>query len=50
MQSVPPIAARFLTHMHADHTEGLGDGWDGEMIHCSSLTAQLLQVWLRHTA
>jgi phosphoribosyl 1,2-cyclic phosphodiesterase len=43
----PPLAAHFLTHMHADHTEGLGDGWrapQGGPIYCSPATLQLLQA------
>lgn len=42
-----PVAGHFLTHMHADHTEGLGDDWrsaGGGAIYCSPATRQLLQV------
>lgn len=42
-----PLAAHFLTHMHADHTEGLNDDWRSPTcgaIYCSPATAQLLQV------
>lgn len=48
-----PLAAHFLTHMHADHTEGLGDDWrapQGGPIYCSPATLQLLQVGRAGTA
>jgi phosphoribosyl 1,2-cyclic phosphodiesterase len=48
-----PLAAHFLTHMHADHTEGLGDDWrapQGGPIYCSPATLQLLQVGRASTA
>jgi Cft2 family RNA processing exonuclease len=35
-------AAYFLTHFHADHTEGLSDAWNNGPIYCSALTARLL--------
>lgn len=41
------LAAHFLTHMHSDHTEGLGNSWragGGGAIYCSAATQQLLQV------
>jgi len=41
-----PVAAHFLTHMHADHTEGLGNAWrsGGGAIFCAPATELLLQV------
>ncbi|EKX45712.1 hypothetical protein GUITHDRAFT_71213, partial [Guillardia theta CCMP2712] len=32
----------FLTHMHADHTQGLHSEWDEGMIYCSQVSRSLL--------
>ncbi len=34
----------FLSHMHADHTHGLGDGWALGTIFCSPVTKALLHL------
>lgn len=35
-------AEYFLTHFHADHMEGLTQGWALGALHCSAITARLL--------
>lgn len=37
-----PGAAYFLTHYHADHMDGLSEGWARGPLYCSSVTARLL--------
>lgn len=41
-------AGCFLTHMHADHTAGLGNSWTGPPLFCSHDTRALLrEKWPR---
>jgi len=37
----PPFV-RFLSHFHGDHYSGLSDQWDGGVVHCTKITADLL--------
>ena len=35
--------AYFLSHLHADHTDGLDKGWEKGPLYCSPVTAKLLE-------
>ncbi len=37
------VVACFLTHLHADHTAGLSDGWSGAPLFCSPDTRALMR-------
>ena len=34
----------FLTHCHADHTEGLSERWAGSRLYCSPLSCAIIKV------
>jgi DNA cross-link repair 1B protein len=40
--ALPSIRLYFLSHMHADHTQGLCDGWNHGLIYCSPISCRLL--------
>ena len=46
-QCQPFATSYFLSHFHADHTIGLKAKWNSALIHCSPVTAALLQQHMR---